>query len=69
MKNKFIKSTLILIIGGMITKIIGMVIRIAMTRMLGAEGIGIYMLIMPTFTLLIALAQFAKPIAISKLVS
>ena len=69
MKNKFIKSTLILIIGGMITKIIGMVIRIAMTRMLGAEGIGIYMLIMPTFTLFIALAQFGMPIAISKLVS
>lgn len=69
MKNKFIKSTLILIIGGMFTKILGMIIKIVMTRLLGTEGIGIYMLIIPTFTLFIALAQFGLPIAISKLVS
>lgn len=69
MKNSFIKSTLILIIGGMVTKILGMIIKIIMTRLLGTEGIGIYMLIMPTFTLFIALAQFGMPIAISKLVS
>jgi len=67
--NKFIKSTLILIIGGFITKILGMIIRIVMTRQLGSEGIGIYMLIMPTFSLLIALAQFGLPVSISKLVS
>lgn len=69
MKSKFIRSTLILIIGGMFTKILGMIIKIVMTRILGTEGIGIYMLIMPTFTLFIALAQFGMPIAISKLVS
>ena len=40
-----------------------------MTRLLGTEGIGIYMLIMPTFTLFIALAQFGMPIDISKLFS
>lgn len=69
MKNKFIKSTLILLIGGLFTKILGMIIRITMTRLLGTEGIGVYMLIMPTFTLFIALAQAGMPIAISKLVS
>ena len=69
MKSKFIKSTLILVIGGMFTKILGLFIKIVMTRLLGTEGIGIYMLIMPTFSLFIALAQFGMPIAISKLVS
>jgi len=69
MKSKFVKSTLILVVGGMFTKILGMLIKIVMTRLLGTEGIGIYMLIMPTFTLFIALAQFGMPIAISKLVS
>lgn len=69
MKSKFVKSTLILIIGGLFTKLLGMIIKIVMTRLLGTEGIGIYMLIMPTFTLFIALAQFGMPIAISKLVS
>lgn len=68
-KEKFIKSTIILIIGGFITKILGMVIRIVTTRFVGDEGIGLYMLVMPTFLLFITLAQLGFPIAISKLVS
>lgn len=68
-KSKFIRSTIILIIGGMITKILGMIIRIVMTRLLGTEGIGVYMLINPTFMLLIALAQLGLPIAISTMVA
>lgn len=67
--SKFIKSTLILLIGGFITKIIGMFIRIIMSRKLGPEGMGIYSLMMPTFSLLIALSQFGFPISISKLIS
>ena len=67
--NKFIKSTLILIIGGFITKILGMVIRIIMTRYIGIDGIGLYMLIMPTFSLFIGLCQFGLPIAVTKIVS
>lgn len=68
-KSKFVKSTLILIVGGFITKILGMIIKIVMTRLVGTEGIGIYMILSPTFMLLIALAQLGLPIAISKLVS
>lgn len=69
MKEKFIKSTFILLIGGLITKILGMVIKIIMSRQLGTVGLGVYMLILPTFSLLISLSQFGFPIAISKLVS
>lgn len=68
-KSKFISNTLILIIGGFITKILGMIIKIIMTRSVGTEGIGLYMLINPTFILFIALATFGLPTAISKLVS
>ena len=68
-KNKFIKSTLILIIGGFITKLLGMLIRIITTRLIHTEGIGIYMLLTPTFSLLITIAQFGFPIAISKIVA
>ncbi len=46
-----------------------MIIKIVMTRLLGTEGIGIYMLISPTFMLLIALAQLGLPTAISKIVA
>lgn len=68
-KSKFIKSTIILIVGGFLTKLLGMLIKIVMTRLLGTKGIGTYMLISPTFTLLIGLASLGMPVAISKLVA
>ena len=69
MKEKFIKSTIILIIGGFITRILGMIIRIITTRIIGIEGIGLYMLIKPTYSLFITIATLSLPIAISKLLS
>ena len=68
-KNKFVVATLILIIGGLITKILSMVIKIVMTRLVGTEGIGLYMLVNPTFMLFIAICTLGMPTAISKLVS
>lgn len=69
MKNKFIKSTIILIIGGFITKILGSIIKISLTRVIKTEGIGTYSLILPTFNLFITLCSLGLPIAISKLIS
>ncbi len=68
-KNKFIKSTIILIIGGFITKILGMVIKIIITRNMTTEGMGLYSLINPTFILLISIATLGLPTAISKIIS
>ncbi len=67
--NKFVKSTLILIIGGFITKILGMIIKIALTRSIGTDGISLYMLVLPTFNLFITLCNLGVPVAITKLVS
>ena len=69
MKEKFIKSTIILTIGGLLTKVLGLLIRIITTRIIGLEGIGLYMMIMPTYGLFITIATLSLPIAISKLVS
>ena len=69
MKNTFVKSTLILLIGGFLTKILGLIIKIVTNRLLGTETLGIYMLITPTFMLLITIAQLGFPVAISKLVA
>lgn len=68
-KNKFISGTIILIIGGLITKLLGMITKIITTRYIGDEGIGLYMLVIPTFILFINIAQLGFPIAISKLVA
>ena len=69
MKSKFFKSTLILIIGSLITKIMGFIIRILYTRIIGSEGISLYTLIMPTYSLIVTIAGFAMPITISKMIS
>ena len=68
-KNKFIKSTIILIIGGFITKVLGMIIKIIITRIIGTEGIGLYFLIIPTFLLLNTIAQLGLPTALNILIS
>ncbi len=69
MKSKFIKSTMILIIGGAITKLMAMIIKIFLTRSIGDNGIGLYMLIMPTFNLFITLCTMSLPTSISKVVA
>lgn len=68
-KNLFIKSTLLLILGGVITKILGFIIRIIYTRIVGAEVIGLYSLVTPTYSLLVTIATLGLPITISKLVA
>lgn len=69
MKEKFFKSTLILLIGGVITKILGMINKVVMARFLKTDGIGLYMIILPSFILFLNLASFGMPISVSKLVS
>ena len=68
-KSKFIKSTIILLIGGFLTKVLGMFLKIILTRNIGTKTLGLYMLIMPTFNLFITLSQGGFPVSISKLVS
>lgn len=68
-KNKFIKSTLILILGSIIVKIMGMIIKIIYTRNIGDIGIGLYTIIMPTYSLIVSISGFGMPITISKMIS
>ncbi|MBQ6134848.1 MAG: oligosaccharide flippase family protein [Bacilli bacterium] len=69
MKEKFIQSTIILMIGGLLTKLLGMIIKITIARKIGSEGLGLYMLILPTFLLFINISQLGLPLALSKLVA
>ena len=68
-KDTFKTSILILLIGGFLTKILSFFIRVFYTRIVGSEGINLYTIVTPTFSLFITLASFALPISISKLVS
>ena len=68
-KNRFFTATFILMLGGLITKILGFIIRIIYTRMVGTEAISLYSIVMPTYSLLLTIATLSLPITISKLVS
>ena len=68
-KNIFLKSAIILIISGFLTKALGFIIKILYTRIIGTYGISLYALALPTYSLLLAIAPMAIPIAISKIIA
>lgn len=68
-KQTFIRGTIMLIIAGMITRLLGFVNRIVIARLMGEEGVGLYMMALPTLFLLITVTQIGLPIAISKRVA
>ena len=69
MKDTFFKSTIILLIGGAITKLLGLIIKIVMTRIVGLDGISLYMLVFPTFSLFMTISQLGLPTALSKVIA
>ncbi len=69
LKNNFFMGTLILLTGGFLSKLLGFVLRIIVTRQIGTEGIGLYSLITPTFGLFITIATFSYPASISKVIN
>ena len=68
-KDQFKMSIFILLLGGFIVKILGFLVKIIYTRIIGVEGVSLYTIVTPTYSLLITLATFALPISISKLIS
>ena len=65
--QSFMGGVAVLFVGGAIAKILGAVYRIPLTWILGAEGLGIYQLVFPVFSLLIVLASSGMPTSISKM--
>ena len=68
-KETFVKSTIILMIGGLLTKLLGILIKVIMTRNSNLEIISLYTLVMPTFSLMMAISQLGFASGISKVVS
>ena len=62
-------SIAILLIGGLLVKIQSFIIKILFTRTIGEQALSLYTIAVPTYSLMVALATFALPISISKLIS
>ena len=65
----FVGGVAILGIMGILSKVIGLVFRIPLTNSLGTEWLGLYMLVYPTYTMLLSISTAGIPVAISRLVS
>lgn len=56
-------------VGTLAAKALGAVYRIPLTWVLGAEGLGIYQLVFPIFSLLLVMSSTGMPTAISKMIA
>ncbi len=68
-QNKFFTSAFILMLSGMTTKILGLIIKVIFTRIVGTKTIGLYSIVMPTYSLLLTLCTLAMPTTIAKLIA
>ena len=69
MKHTFVKSTLILTVATLISKILGSIFRIPLQNIAGDEVLGIFSLVYPVYMVTLTLSVAGIPIAISKLIS
>lgn len=67
--NLFLKSTIILLITTGFTRLLGFFVRIISVRVLREDGINLYSLVMPTYSLFLALTELGLPLAISTIIA
>ncbi|WP_409341622.1 stage V sporulation protein B [Paenibacillus sp. MBLB4367] len=69
LKQSFITGTVILLLAGVVNRILGFVPRIALPRVIGPEGVGIYQLGYPFLIFIITIITGGIPLAVAKLVA
>lgn len=69
MNNTFLKSTLILTIATLASKILGSIFRIPLQNIAGDEVLGIFSLVYPVYMVALTLSVAGIPVAISQLIS
>ena len=69
MKKNMLTSSLILIVSGLVTRMLGFVYRIYMSNVIGSMGMGLYQLVIPIYTLVWSITCSGFNTTISKLTS
>lgn len=68
-KRSFVGGAALLGIGAVLSKIIGAIYRVPLTNLLGLDGLGLYQMVFPLYTLLLDFSGAGVPSAISKIIS
>ncbi len=68
-KTNFVKGAAILTAAGMTSRFLGLFYRVIITRLIGAEGVGLYQMAYPIYTILLVVSVSGIPVALARLVS
>jgi len=68
-KNQYLVQGSILAVASIITRIIGMLYKIPMTRMIGSEGMAYYNTAYEIYSIVLILSSLSIPLALSKLIA
>jgi stage V sporulation protein B len=69
LKSSLIRGTLQLAAAGILVRIIGLVNRMALSRLIGAEGLGLFQMILPLYALLAVITGLGLSGAVTKMVA
>ncbi len=67
--NKIFKGAFVLGVSALFVKALGALYRVFLTNLIGGEGVGIYQMIFPFYTILLTLSSTGIPNAVSKLIA
>ena len=68
-RESFVKGALLLMIFGLVSKVLGAVYRLPLTSIITAEGMGLYQLVFPVYSLMLTISSGGIPSSISKLIA
>ena len=67
--SSFIKGAAILTAAGLAARVMGFGYRVILTRIIGAEGMGLYQMAYPIYTVLLVVSRSGIPVALAKLIA
>lgn len=68
-RKSFVSGALILMLAGLVVRVFGFIYRIYLSNLIGAEGMGLFQLISPVYSLIILTLTSGISIAVSKMVA
>lgn len=68
-RKSFVSAAIILIVAGFVARIFGFVYRIYLSNLIGAEGMGLFQLVVPVYTAVVLTITAGISISVSKMVA
>ncbi|HQD06646.1 MAG TPA: oligosaccharide flippase family protein, partial [Bacillota bacterium] len=69
LSGKLMQGAIQLTLAGILVRLIGLVNRMVLSRLIGAEGLGLFQMILPIYGLLVVTASLGLPGAVTKMVA